>query len=168
MGSGKSALGAKLARRLDYRFEDLDLCITSRAGCSIRELFAARGEASFRVLEGDMLRETSAWDRTLVALGGGTPCFGDNMDWILAHGFGIYLNVPVGVLLGRLRKRQDERPLLAGMDADQLESFIRDTLIRREPYYTRAHWTVEAAGMNPGEVESGLRKAWAQHQARQV
>jgi shikimate kinase len=165
MGSGKSALGAKLARRLDYAFEDLDARIVERAGCSIRELFAARGEGYFRALEGEMLRETAAWNQTLVALGGGTPCFGDNMDWIVANGFSVYLRVPVAVLLGRLRKRQQERPLIAGLDPAQLEAFIRETLDKREPYYSRAHWCLDAAGMSPAEVETGLRRVWAGHQA---
>ena len=91
MGSGKSTLGKALAQRCDIRFIDLDDYIEERAGKKIREIFAEDGEAAFRDLERRMLLEVSDMDNVLVACGGGTPCFGDNMELMNSRGITVLL-----------------------------------------------------------------------------
>ena len=86
MGSGKSTLGKALASRCEVRFIDLDDYIEERSGKTIKKIFATEGEAAFRDLERRMLVEVSGFDNVLVACGGGTPCFGDNMELMNEHG----------------------------------------------------------------------------------
>ena len=96
MGSGKTTLGRAVAARTGIRFIDLDDYIEEREGCSIREIFASRGEDAFRAIERDALQEVSRMADTLVACGGGTPCFGDNMDLLNRCGLTVYLDAPQG------------------------------------------------------------------------
>jgi shikimate kinase len=163
MGSGKSGLGAKLARRLQYEFRDLDALITEREGRAVTEIFAESGEAYFRKAETEVLHGTGTYERTLIALGGGTPCFGQNMDWISRNGWSIYLRIPVDTLLGRLRKRKDSRPLLASLNDDDMRAYIERTLEQRRPYYERADVILDAENLTPEQSEAALR-GWLQNQ----
>jgi shikimate kinase len=157
MGSGKSALGAKLARYAGYAFADLDVLIERAAGMDIPAIFAASGEDGFRALEADTLRSTAALPRHVIALGGGTPCFGDNMDWVRAHGHSVYLRLPVDVLFGRLRRKKAGRPLIAELDDPALRRFIALRLGEREPFYARAAQTLEVLGLDAKQVAAALR-----------
>ncbi len=138
MGSGKSALGRKLARYVGYGFVDLDDLIVAKAGMDIPSIFSASGEAHFRALEAETLRETAALEQHIIALGGGTPCFGDNMDWINANGHSVYLRLPVEVLFGRLRKKKAGRPLIAAMDDAELRQYVAGTVSERSFHYGQA------------------------------
>jgi len=163
MGSGKSGLGAKLARRLQYEFRDLDALITEREGRAVTKIFAESGEVYFRKTETEVLHSTATFERTLIALGGGTPCFGQNLDWISRHGWSIYLRIPVDTLLGRLRKRKDSRPLLAALSDDEMRDYIERTLEQRRPFYERADVILDAENLTPEESAAALR-AWLQDQ----
>lgn len=158
MGSGKSALGAKLAHRLGYTFLDLDQAIAEQEGRSVPEIFSADGEAFFRKRETEVLHGTASLTRTLIALGGGTPCFNQNIDWINQHGLSIYLSIRTETLLGRLRRKKSGRPLLADLDDEGLRTFIEQTLNKREPYYRRAHFVLDAEGKTPEEAERIIRE----------
>ena len=91
MGSGKTTLGKALAKHLCKEFIDLDTYIECRFHASVKQLFAQRGEEGFRDLERRMLHEIADFEDVIVACGGGTPCYFDNMDYIVGHGFAIYL-----------------------------------------------------------------------------
>jgi len=158
MGSGKSGLGAKLARRLNYEFRDLDALITEREGRPVTAIFAEQGEAYFRKVETEILHATEAFNHTLIALGGGTPCFGQNMDWISRNGWSIYLRITVATLLGRLRKSKDSRPLLAALTDDEMLDYIKRTLEQRRPFYERAHVVLDAENLTPEQTENALRE----------
>lgn len=158
MGSGKSVLGAKLAARLGYDFCDLDALITGREGRSVSIIFAEDGEAYFRKVETETLISTAERNQTLIALGGGTPCFGHNMEWISRNGLSVYLRVPVPTLLGRLKKKRAGRPLLESLDDNALRDYIERTLELRRPFYEQAAVVLDAEGMTPGEVEAALHR----------
>ncbi|BDS11627.1 alpha/beta fold hydrolase [Aureispira anguillae] len=144
MGSGKSYWGQKLANDLGWQFLDLDAKIEAQEGCSIRQIFEARGEEYFRSLESASLRETaSIKEPTIIALGGGTPCFGDNMSWILNNGISIFLNPSQSTLLQRLQKETDQRPLLMGMSKERLAQFIAKKLEERTFFYKQANYIIE-------------------------
>jgi shikimate kinase len=139
MGSGKSFWGRRLADERDMEFVDLDQWIAEREGSSIVQLFKDKGETAFRELERDYLREvTQSKYPRVVATGGGAPCFFDNMDWMNAHGQTIWLNVPAPVLVARLLPERAERPLLANVQPAELESFIKEKLQLRVPFYSKA------------------------------
>lgn len=140
MGSGKSHTGQQLARALDLAFVDLDDRIETLAQCSIAQLFEQKGEAYFRELEAQALRATLADDPAVISCGGGTPCFYDNMVWIKANGLSVYLQASVSLLVQRLKKGQEHRPLIRNFNEVELNAFIGDRLKQREVFYTQAQF----------------------------
>lgn len=138
MGSGKSTMGRLVSRATGLDFIDLDLYIENRFHRSIRQIFDERGEEGFRQLERSMLHEVADMEDVLVACGGGTACFFDNMEHINSHGESVWLEAPVSVLLSRLLRGQHKRPLLAGLSPAELETFIKEGLQKREPFYSKA------------------------------
>ena len=138
MGSGKSYTGQKLARLLDLPFIDLDEYIEQQAGQSISRLFETEGEHAFRKRERDALQEMKHYKAAVIACGGGTPCFGNNMSWMNQNGLTVYLKAPVELLLRRLERETAHRPLLEGLDREELRQFIRQRLRQRAPYYEQA------------------------------
>ena len=138
MGCGKSWWGKTLAEQSGQPFIDLDAFIEASAGQSIAGIFAESGETGFRLLEHDCLRRLAALPPSIVATGGGTPCFFDNMDWMNRHGHTAYLQTPPEVLFERLRRQTARRPLLRDLDDAGLQHFIHERLAAREPYYIQA------------------------------
>ena len=134
MGAGKTTLGKAFARELNVPFIDLDWYIEERFHKSIRELFAERGEASFRELERSMLHEVSEFEDVIVSTGGGTPCFFDNMDYMNRHGQTVFLDVHPDILFNRLRVATRQRPILQGKTDEELRSFIVEALDKRAPF----------------------------------
>ena len=144
MGSGKTYWGKRLAEKLGCLFVDLDETIETNERKTIAEIFAVAGENGFRILERDCLRRLAAMPPAVVATGGGTPCFFDNMDWMNAHGTTVFLKTPVPVLAARLRADPGVRPLLANVPDDQLENHIAHLLEQRAPYYLMAKAIAES------------------------
>lgn len=138
MGSGKTYWGARLATMLHVRFIDLDQFIETQAGATIPEIFERSGADYFRALERDCLRRLPGDADILVATGGGTPCYFDNMDWMNARGLTVYLETDAATLAARLAPEASGRPLLARRGDVPLETFIRDLLREREPCYRQA------------------------------
>lgn len=140
-GAGKTTLGRGLATHYGVPFYDLDEELVRRQGRSIADIFSQEGEAHFRELEADTLRAVLAEHEKLVlATGGGTPCFHQNLELLLATGLTLYLAVPVEELVRRLVKAAASRPLLANLpDPKALEIRLRETFAAREQFYTRAH-----------------------------
>ena len=153
MGSGKTTLGRAVAASTGISFVDLDDYIEEREGCSIRQIFATRGEEAFRAIEREALREVSRMPDTLVACGGGTPCFGDNMDLLNRSGLTVYLNAPHSSLLSRLKEGRAKRPLIASLSDEELDSFITEQMEWRQPHYMRAAMTFDSSRLEtPEEV----------------
>lgn len=148
MGCGKSYWGRMLSQELAVPFLDLDDLITTRAGKTIAEIFADQGESGFRALERDALHSLADRPPSIVAAGGGTPCFGDNMDWMNAHGQTVYLNTPSTLLVQRLRHEKEVRPLLSGVKDAELQAFIEIKLAERAPFYMQAQVVLEQTGGN--------------------
>lgn len=138
MGSGKTTLGRALAAATGLRFIDLDEYIEEKSGATVREIFATRGEAAFREIERATLLEVSRMDDVIVACGGGTPCFGSNMELMNATGLTVLLEASFPRLLERLTEGRAKRPLIAAMERDELEAYIRATLVARMPHYSKA------------------------------
>lgn len=139
MGAGKTTFGRALARVLGREFIDLDFYIEQRFHTSVPQLFTDRGEAEFRRIEASMLREAGEFDGVVVACGGGTPCFGGNMDYMLDRGFTVLLRASDDCLLRRLMEGGDKRPLVRGKSREELRAFMADHMARRAPFYERAH-----------------------------
>lgn len=153
MGSGKSHVGKKLAASLYCPFVDLDQAIERYAGKKIREVFADEGEAYFRLIERRALQDTAFGPTRIVATGGGTPCFFDNMQWINQHGLAIYLDADPEVLVERLWRGRVKRPLLNGLDQESLLAFINRKISERSFYYEQApvHYHIKSPQQNSAE-----------------
>ena len=141
MGAGKTTLGKAFARAMGLTFIDLDWYIEERFHKTIRELFTERGEEAFRDLERRMLHEVAEFEDVVISVGGGTPCFFDNVDYMNAAGQTVFLDVDIQVLFRRLKVAKQQRPLLDGKSDEELMLFIQEALQKRLPFYTRAKHT---------------------------
>lgn len=112
MGSGKSSLARELAHKLTYSFIDLDNLVEERSGKKIAEIFENDGEVVFRKIEHDCLLETFSHKNIVIATGGGTPCFFNNIDLINQNGISVYLKFNPGILASRLSNDKGKRPLI--------------------------------------------------------
>jgi shikimate kinase len=156
MGSGKSTTGKQLAERLGYGYVDTDKWIIAEYGMSINEIFERLGEKTFRKAETRLLKELASKKNLVVSTGGGLPCHGDNMDIINKSGISIYLQASPKALLTRLSTRKHKRPLIKDLSDRELEKFIKKRLKKREPYYSRAHHTVNGLEVKIAEIVSIL------------
>lgn len=139
MASGKTTFGQFFAREEGLPFVDLDAAVEERAGCSIPDLFATRGEACFRELERQVLHELGDSDRDFVlATGGGTPCFFDNMDYMNSRGETLFLDTPLEVLVERLMRLRASRPLLSNVRDEELKAFVERHRASRLSFYMLA------------------------------
>jgi len=149
MGSGKSAVGRVLARRLGVRHLDTDAEVERAAGRTIPEIFAGEGEAAFRARETAALAslassETGAGGRLILSTGGGTPLRPENMALLKTIGTVVWLSAMPEAILARVAHKLDRRPLLAGHADDPLGR-IQELLAARVPYYAAAAVTLDTS-----------------------
>lgn len=159
-GSGKTTLGRELAAHFALPFQDLDAEIVARAGQVIPAIFLQHGEAYFRQLEADVLRDLAARPEPLVlATGGGTPCFHDNLALLNATGCTLWLDVPVPVLAARLSATAEtaSRPLLA--TAGPSAKWLNETLSTRTRFYAQARLRCSGAACTAPAVAAQLAAA---------
>ncbi len=151
MFSGKSTVGRRLAQRLGYTFVDLDEMFEERYRINISQFFRRYDEAAFRLIEHRLLLETAERDNLVVACGGGTPCFHNNMQFIKEHGRSIYLQLSVDEVLTRYRasSRKQQRPLLATLPPEKQHDHIANLLNQRLPYYNQADIVVNGYNDSP-------------------
>lgn len=136
MGVGKTTLGRRLAKRLGLEYRDLDKEIEFAAQMFIPDIFSLMGEDQFRKIEAETLRKQP--DNCLIACGGGTPCYYENMKWMNANGHTVYLKASPGFLSDRLMKSKKPRPLIMGKDEEALKAFIEEKLELRKGFYEQA------------------------------
>lgn len=138
MGVGKSTIGKRLSKLLNLSFIDLDLFIESKYHKSISEIFKEKGEGGFREIEKKSLQEVSEIEDVIIATGGGTPCFFDNMELMNATGKTVYVKAKPSDLAAQLQISKRRRPLIANKTADSIFPFITNHLNEREPFYNKA------------------------------
>ena len=140
MGSGKTHWGKKLGAKLKLPFFDLDEKIESSEGKPINKIFAEKGEEYFRLKEKEVLYLlTESHEDFVMACGGGTPCFFNNIDYLKKNGVVIWLNSSIESLHNRLADEKDKRPLLAGLSGEDLRNFIIKRFSNRKIYYQQAN-----------------------------
>lgn len=137
-GSGKSTEGKKLAKALGWHFLDLDAMIENETGENISEIFERKGELYFRELEKDALAKTFEMKETVIACGGGTPAYENNMDLIQKNGLSVYLKTSASFILSRLESGNRHRPMFKGLDKNEILAKIQEILGLRKPFYERA------------------------------
>ena len=148
MGTGKSSLGKKLASRLKMNFIDSDQSIAKEQQLSIAEIFEKKGETAFRALENEWLKKFHDHN-SVVALGGGTPCFMNNMQIIQEKGVVVHLVLSIGNITNRLWEAKTKRPLLKPYmhSKEALASFIATSMAERVSFYKQADIVFEASNM---------------------
>lgn len=139
MASGKTTFGTALSETTGLPFIDLDQYIEEKQGITIRQIFELHGEAEFRRIEREALRETAGMTDAIIACGGGTPCYFDNIDFMKEHGTVIWMQATDECLLRRLAISRDKRPLTAGKSDDEIRELIASHLSKRLPHYSKAH-----------------------------
>lgn len=170
MGSGKSTVGRKLAHRLNLPFADLDEVVEQQAGQTISKLFAEQGEKHFRELERKALAEQLNADRFILSTGGGTPCYGSNMQLLLNSGLVVYLDLTAAALASRLIGAKSQRPLLSQFSEEELPAEIERLLEKRLPFYNQAQLQVNAMNLKGQELSrlaQVIQIAWEQQLTRQ-
>ncbi len=160
MGSGKTTLGEALAEVMNCQFIDLDHFVEARFHCSISDLFAQHGEAKFRDIERNMLLEVANFENVIVACGGGTPCYFDNMQQMSNHGVTVFLTTSEERLLARLilPGAKQKRPLIANKTTDEIRTFIHEALAKRLPHYTQADITFDSTDIETAETNFNRAK----------
>ena len=139
MASGKTTFGTALAEKLGVSFVDLDQYIEAASGKTISQIFEEYGEAKFREIEKNALREVAESDEySVVACGGGTPCHLDNMSYINSKGISVFLETSTPVLVERLHLQNETRPLMAGKDVEEIREKVLTQLCERLPFYMEA------------------------------
>ncbi|MDE6557045.1 MAG: shikimate kinase [Duncaniella sp.] len=174
MASGKSTLGRALADRFGIDFVDLDEWIESDAGMTVSGIFAAEGEEGFRRREREALMTlaTGAAENRVgrvIACGGGTPCFGDNMEVMNACGLTVWLKPSRERLMNRLREGRSTRPLIASLSDDELEAFADTQLGLRASSYGRATETFDSSMLeNEAEIEATSQRFYNRFLSRSL
>ena len=159
MGTGKSTVGKLLAQNLSWDSLDLDDVLVEKCQMPIADFFATQGEEAFRALERMALLEVLQSKRNLVlALGGGTPCYLDNMDYILKHTKSIWITSTALDMLERLKKQPQKRPLLQNMPSEQWLDFIEKKMLDRQKYYQKADFCVQNNASKQDLVTEILQK----------
>jgi len=153
MGSGKSSIGRELAHKLGLLFIDLDSLIEEKTSSSISEIFSNQGEEKFREIEQQCLKETFKADNVVIATGGGTPCFHNNMQLINEHGISVYIKLNAGMLASRLISDNGKRPLLKDHTTpEDFQKHISQLLETRELYYEKATFIVEGKNISAKKI----------------
>lgn len=158
MGSGKSTVGKALAGKLDMEYVDTDSIIEDLFGTTIHEYFKFLGEEKFRELERKTLEEVIQHDNIIVSTGGGLPCFNDNMDIMNEYGLTVYLKISSAGLYHRLTHSKKKRPLLNGLNADELKRFIDLKLAERENQYNKAKLVYSGESVNYPDFIDEIKK----------
>jgi shikimate kinase len=158
MASGKSTIGKRLSKKLSMNFIDLDDYIIQKEKMSITDVFKEKGEVYFRVAENKYLKEIlSKNDNFVLSLGGGTPCYANNMEEINKENIiSVYLQGTTATMIARLIRKKAKRPLIASLDDDKIPEFVAKHLFERRHFYEQAKMTIKIDDKTKKEVSKEL------------
>ena len=159
MASGKSTIGREISKKLDMKFIDLDDYISKREKRSISEIFKVEGEIYFRKIESSYLGEIlNSKESFILSLGGGTPCYSNNMELILnSEASSIYIKADIKTLASRLTAEKNKRPLVADLEDNKLIEFVAKHLFERRFFYEQASITVNTEDKSIEEIITEIR-----------
>lgn len=152
MGAGKTTFGQQLAQQLDYKFVDTDRLIEEHLQTTIADYFEKEGENAFRAIETQILHNIGTTENTVIATGGGLPCYNNNMAWMNGHGITIYMKQTVEELANRLIIQKNNRPLIKSVQNNDLPAYIKGLLQTREGYYLQCKYEFSGPFISPQTV----------------
>ena len=142
---GKTSIGKRVAKKLKFNFIDLDSHLSIKENKSVGSIFSEQGEIFFRELETKYLKEISSTTlNTIISVGGGTPCFNNNIAFMLSVGKVVYLNTSIETLFLRL-KEDTKRPMFIGLSDNEIKEKIILLLEQRENFYLQAHHKINTS-----------------------
>lgn len=152
MTSGKSSIG-KLLENNGFKNVDLDEYIEEKVGQEIHQIFKEKGELYFRQLERESLQEVLAMEGDwVISLGGGTPCYYDNIDLINRSSVSVYLQVSIKELVRRISQFKSTRPLVKDRSEEELTEFVAKHIFERDPFYRQAAVLLHTDGKTFREI----------------
>lgn len=158
MASGKSSVGKILAERLSIDFIDLDAYIETKENCSMTDLFTKKGEIYFRLKETEYLTELlDSTDKFVLSVGGGTPCYSNNIQLIVEKAQSFYLRASLNSLYNRLKRQRKNRPLIANLKLENLKEFIAKHLFERVSYYEQVEFVINTDDKFINEVVDEIK-----------
>jgi shikimate kinase len=162
MASGKSLIGKELAEKLNVEYLDLDQFIEEMEDKTIPDIFLNKGEIYFRKIEHSYLKELISLNKNMVlSLGGGTPCFSNNLELFKENKNikSFFLNVTLNELAKRLMNDKENRPLVKYVkDENDMLEFVGKHLFERLPFYNQANYKVNANKPKEEVIEDIIMK----------
>ncbi len=153
MGCGKTHISKILSNKAGFEYVDLDAEICRKSGMPVSEIFEKKGEIFFRKQEREVLEELLASKTdTVLSIGGGTPCYYNNMEALNHRSLSFFLMTPVPELTERLLRHKLKRPLIANVRDEDLQEFIAKHLFERNPFYARARYTINCSKKDPDQI----------------
>lgn len=153
MGTGKSTIGRKVAKRCELPFLDTDKMVEEAEGATIADIVTYAGEEYFRRAERAALERSGAEPAAIISTGGGLPVWGDNMEWIAEAGYSVYLMRAPEQIITRLSPYgRAKRPMIRGKSDEELLAFMHSHLREREPVYMRATTTIDCSKYSDEEI----------------
>ena len=153
MGVGKSALGKILAKNLNRSFYDLDEKIENKYNMKIYEIFKDYGEQKFRDIEHQEIKNINEGCSAIISTGGGAFTYERNINILNGLGLTLWLNSSPEIIIERLKKNINNRPLLKNVD---LETYINNLMIKRNPLYAKANITVMSNNISKNQMTNKL------------
>ena len=153
MGSGKTLVSKELSNLNNFKIFDLDTEISKQNNRSITEIFKEKGEIFFRKTEKEVLEKILSTEKNIIlSLGGGTPCYYNNIDSINEKTISVFLKTNVKTLAQRLSSEKDKRPLIQNISNEDLPEFIAKHLFERNPFYNQAKITINTDNLSAREI----------------
>ena len=153
MASGKTITAKKLCVNTKLKHIDLDAYIEQKEKMSISEIFKKKGEITFRILENLYLKELLlSTDSFILSVGGGTPCYANNMHLITEYSLSIYLRASIDTIYERLINDKKKRPLVKDISNENLKEFIAKHLFERSLFYTKANLLLSVDNKTVDEI----------------
>ena len=153
MGSGKTLVSKELNILNNFKIFDLDTEISKQNNRSITEIFKEKGEIFFRKTEKEVLEKILSTEKNIIlSLGGGTPCYYNNINRINEKTFSVFLKTNVKTLTQRLSSEKDKRPLIQNISNEDLPEFIAKHLFERNPFYNQAKITINTDNLSAREI----------------